>query len=148
MSCRIIFSALSLAIALLGGMGFALIDEQSKRAGDGQSVVAASLFGGDNVDTVVPAPPAPPAPAAPAPPAPAPAAPAPPAPAHLRIGLSKLLELLQETRKRRPERAHIPSPVTAATSPTRSVGVSALDQALAGPPSWRARTLQHLGARG
>jgi hypothetical protein len=76
MGSRISFSALILAIALLGGMGFALIDQESKRADHGQTVVAAPLFGGDNVDTVTPAPPAP---AAPAPPAPAPAGSAPPA---------------------------------------------------------------------
>jgi hypothetical protein len=63
-------------------MGFVLIDRESKRAGDGQTVVPAPLFGGDNVDTVTPALPAPPAPA---PPAPAPVAPAPPAPAPVSV---------------------------------------------------------------
>jgi hypothetical protein len=82
MGSRMSFSALILAIALLGGMGFALIDQESKRADHGQTVVAAPLFGGDNVDTVTPAPPAPPAPA---PPAPAPAGPAPPAPAPVSV---------------------------------------------------------------
>jgi LPXTG-motif cell wall-anchored protein len=95
MGFRIGFYSLILAVAILSGIGFAVIDQASKNGNVDQTVVAAPLFGGDNAEEIIvqqvtatptntPVPPPPTATPTPAPaaaPAVAPAPPPPPAPA-------------------------------------------------------------------